>query len=428
MKKLTIIISLFVLAALVTPVSAQTLTGEIILLPGPDPVEFEISTRAWEWLSNNRPADTNIYTITHVTYKPNKIFVSIAGLRPEVDPHNWTLDGDCIWWERPLILYPDGTAEWMVLPGEQPEAKLNRARLMVAAIVPIIANFLPEHEPGGGPMILFPFSGRAMFGPRGVHGAGDYGFVGGYAVDWVGGDDLGANVMSSSILASADGTVVGVCYDDTSGAIRVNNGITNDTFVYAHLTLDSDYEIGDSIFKGGAIGRLVYGDFDDTCGWASQAANHYHVHWMFDPEDGFFQAGKWVLDLTAACWKSGAEQVCVNGWMDSANAGSLGSDDGAIATLGGDHIWDGMLVGLYNFMDATIGMFSTREMGEGGSQVLTVTVNTITFSIRMLNLIVFGAYSLAVWLIVIGVVLTLEGVRWLVAIWRTIMKVIPFVS
>lgn len=427
---------LFCVALLVslTPISAQAAsTPTPTLLPGPVTVPPEIAARALAWLEQHPPAETTLYTVTHITYKPDLIYVSLVALRPEASA-DFSIETEAIWWDRPLVLYPDGSAEWMVLPGETPQARLNRLGFLAASILPAWNLWREQAAPGGGSMLQFPFTGRGMFGPLGVHGADEFGFIGGYAVDWVGGNDLGGNVMPATIVASADGTVVGVCQDDNSTAITVNNGITNDKFVYAHLNLSANYEIGDSIFKGGPLGTLKYGTYCEgggsgcECGYASQAANHYHVHWMFDPEDGFFQVGKWVLKLGEGCWVSGAQKVCINGWMDSANAGSTGTDDAAINTLGGDHIWDGILVGLYQFMDATVGLFSVREMGTGGSKLLTMTVNVIVFSVRILNLLAFGAYSLAAWLVVIGLVMILEGARWLVAIWRTIMKLIPFVS
>lgn len=324
----------------------------IILGPATQPVDPLIEYQIIEYLGQNPPAETHIYAITNVSTNENGLFVSLAGLRPDLPaPYTWSMvDGSVIW----IGSLERVNGEWGEYIPPLPEISCT-------------GNCSPHlGGPGGGPDIQFPWQSGAkmMYGILGIHGAGDYGFTGGYYVDWVGGDELGADVASPVVYASAAGAIDYICDDGTSVAVRLVGG--DNTFVYAHLLDHPSLVVSASYTRGQPLGVLKYGSFNDSCGWASQKPTNYHLHWGFDPDGGYFQTEGWVLHFSDGIWRRGSEQVKKQQWMTGgggaynnaeyndgdplANPGDtfivIDSSNPDALRFTGQHIWDYILAGL----------------------------------------------------------------------------------
>lgn len=323
------------------------------------------------WISANPPAETDLYAPTYLQNTNGSTYISFVALRPDLpEPYAWTLtDSPDVLWMGTILIDPAGNVTPFGLAAEP----TTGAKLAAPAR-------LPPGGDGGGANIALPWqAGTAMvYGPRGVHGLGDYSTSGMYAVDWVSGDNLGNNAAPPSVYASASGEVDYVCDDGTSVAVRVTDG--NDSFVYAHL-LENDNLINAHEFnKNELLGSLKYGSFSDNCGWAQQASNHYHVHWMFKPRNSYFQAEGWVLNLGSGVWSGpgGAEvrvnQSLVGGGGSYSEDGSINpADDGLIGegtqAGTGAYIWDFLLGGVATITLTTMDSFLYKRGAYGGETV-----------------------------------------------------------
>jgi hypothetical protein len=250
-------------------------------------------------LEQNRPANTHIYAVMAYTFNANGDFISLAGLdRNTPPPYDWQLeDGNVIW--SGTLIRRAGQVDLFRPYGDQTGA-LKRARAV---------------EAGGSTALHFPWQAgkKMMYGERGVHGGG-FGISGAVGVDWVGGDRSGDDVASNIVYASTSGTVINTCVDNTSSAVLIESS-TGEKVGYYHLIVSSEPDIGDTITRGQPIGRLRYGTFNDTCGWASQQSYNYHLHWVIVPSGGYFRAEGWVLNTGAEYWERGNERVSKRQWL-----------------------------------------------------------------------------------------------------------------
>jgi hypothetical protein len=308
---------------------------------------------------------------------------------------------------------------------------------------------IPAVGGGGGANILLPFApgNQMMYGLRGIHGSGDYGTSGMVAVDLVGGDTLGTNIAPPTVYASASGTISYICTDGTSVAVQVTNG--TDTFIYAHLVDNANLTIGHAITKGNPFASIKYGSYTDECGWASQSANSYHLHWMFAPDSGFFQTEGYVLDTSTGVFTKGTETVNKLGYLTASGGSSVIIDnpddpiDGPVLvidplnpaniTLGGGHIWDNMIMGLFqglgNFA-STLPLESASVGGGDAPKPLTqgwvaAAKSLVTMAVRMTYLFFGGLALIGPFLFTTWLILTIEAVYFLFFLYRLIVKIIP---
>jgi hypothetical protein len=108
---------------------------------------------------------------------------------------------------------------------------------------------------------------------RAVYNAGF--FSGWKAVDFLSDGNTSAGHAPNRLLAAASGSISYVCRDGTSVVIRIGG------LLYAHLLDNGNLTIGHYFDQGDEIGQLRAGSFNDNCGWASQGADWFHVHWGF---------------------------------------------------------------------------------------------------------------------------------------------------
>jgi len=217
------------------------------------PVLPEVRDAVDALLAENPPVpDVTDYVITYSKSKNVMYYrVSLAAADPYTE--NFHIE-DAIWWGSMDLVYN----------GNGYDAEYSES-----AIIDGSPKMAAPKMNGGSSSVRFPWAGgkNAMYGTRGVHG-GAFGTSGMVAVDWVGGNDMGSNVMTDSIYASDSGTVDAVCEDGTSVGIRTYNSTTGEYFAYLHLTDNANLEEDHVFSRGAYIGALRHGSFDDTCGWA----------------------------------------------------------------------------------------------------------------------------------------------------------------
>lgn len=307
------------------------------------PISEDLREALDNWLANTPPSSAPYYIVTNTSMQGNVMRVSLVGVTIESPDAPWSFeDGDHTVWLGSVSVSED----WVVT--YQPPVT-NAAK--VAA--PSFAN-------GGGAYLVFPFAGgtSAMYGPRGVHNAG-YGTTGMVAVDLVSGDDMGATAAPPYVMASDAGTIDYVCDDGTSVAVRTHNATTGDYFVYAHMENNANLNEGISFDQGETVGSLVYGSFEDDCGWAEQSSNHYHLHWAIAPAGGQYQVGVCTLGIPSQAWQCGDDAVRVGGFLIGGGGyvgdGNDGGSSGATGTAVTDPtFWDYFLTGALSIIDQGI--------------------------------------------------------------------------
>jgi hypothetical protein len=279
--------------------------------------------------------------------------------------------------------------------------------------------------------VLFPFDAGTfvIYGPRGVHGSGDYGTSGMVAVDLVSGPDLGGSAASDAVYASDAGNVDYVCNDGTTTAIRTHNTGTGDYFIYAHMIHNSNLSMDHSFQQSEYIGSVKSGSFDDDCGWAEQASNHYHNHWMFKPSNGHFQAEGCILTISSEQWTCGTQTVGVGGQLFGGGGSGSGSDDptnpGGVANRE-KSFWDYVLIGFVDIFDRGLLKLMPEHNSPvallGGVMNMVRLVFRVVWTLTRFNINLGPIIALL--LTVIGARL-LTGVVWLIfAVLRTI-KALP---
>jgi len=434
-----IILQFAIAVSLLNPLTSWPQEQGVIMAPATVPVAPEITQAVQGFLTDNPPSSAQVYAITSLSLYGNGHVVSVVGLENVTAPdYAWSLeDGNQAIWSGSVIV-EDGSARlFEVENGACHDCSLNLA--------------------GGGADVRFPFAGKMMYGLRGVHGSGDYGTTGMLAVDWVGGDDMGVGVASADVYASYDGTIDYTCDDGTSQAIRVTDGGDN-VFVYAHLVIDSGLTVGKTFARGAHIGQLVYGSFNDTCGWASQKDNHYHVHWMFKPSNGYYQAEGWVLNVSGGKWASGSSSIGVNEWMTSGQTTGTDNEDDATTTLGmdknghlsgigGQHVWDFIVAGVYNLVNQLASKILPEHQAEplydaNGNPIVDQNGNAVMRSSNWLNGLMIamrdailtanqilpGWVNLTITFVVLGTFFVSESIYLIYALWRFVLKIIPMMQ
>jgi hypothetical protein len=400
------------------PVTQQQ-DNSIVMAPSLHAVDLDpvLAYDLQHWLDQTRPGGTNIFSIMEYSENKNGIFISLAGIDPATPaPYNWNLEeGNVIWTGTVTRVH----GQLQLFSPDQ---------VIAASIVPfasLLNIFLPAA--GGGPDVAFPWQGGAklMYGTRGVHGGG-FGF--GIGLDFVGGNDLGSNVASDVVYASATGTVTAVCKDDYSAAIKVEGGGTK--IAYFHFLLDTaGLEVGTTYARGAPIGRLRPGNFNggtSGCGWADQQANHYHLHWVVEPASGKYRAEGYQLSTSTQKWTRGNESVSTGQWI-TGGGGSSGLDDpagtggpivivpGQGSSGGGASLWDFVIVSI----NTVYGYFKAWYMPQpmvnaDNEQMWLLANNMLKTMIKDANVyLVNDALNIVPLVISYSVMLFLEGIKWL---------------
>ncbi len=336
MKRWILILFLVVGGIWIPPAAhAQAPAPEVI--GGTVSISAELRANLEAYLQDFPPSPARFYAPTYVQNAGPSMLVSLAALDIASPEDPWTIEGSDdraanVIWAGTVRIYADGTG---TLFSSRVSGFARHAPKLAA----------PLFAPGGGAEIHLPFDfGKSMmYGVRLVHGEGDYGTSGMYAVDLVGGPSLGSNVASSSIFASAAGTVDYVCADDHSTAIRTYDAVADNTFVYAHL-IDNELLVLDQVFStGNLIGALQPGTYDDDCGWTEQDPDIYHIHWMFEPADGLYRVGNYTIKLSDKKIHAGDKVYGAGSWILNDSSGTGYDNPGSTGSAGGTpNFWDGI--------------------------------------------------------------------------------------
>lgn len=441
MKKLLTLLTLLIFLA--TPLSALADEPTIIMAQPTVQVSDQINNAVVNLLTAQRPSDTYIYAITYAALWHNGWIASVVGLANIQPPYdNWSLeDGDATYLGSIVIPYNDPPYYY------DPSSQANTRAAKTAKLI--------HPGPGGGANIYLPFQpGKQMqYGIRGVHGSGDFGTSGMVAVDLVGADNMGSNIAPPNVYASADGVIDYVCTDGVSVAVKAYDTTTTNKFLYAHLINNANLTIGYALKRGVQFANLVKGSFTNTCGWASQSPESYHVHWMFEPSSNYFQAEKYTLNTSTGDWTDGTNTIRVLGFLTAYGGGSSDYTDGDDPTLPpvivvdptdptklvlqGGHIWDNMIMGLFSFAGGIASVFPLHSQTMGGGEKEKPVISNawsvmdnmvqsmITLTVRNANLFLGGLAILGPFIINFSIILFIEGVYVVYAVWRLILKIIP---
>jgi hypothetical protein len=379
----------------------------VVMAPPSSEVDELLALDVSEYLDDgNFPAETNIYAISGVSLGDGGTYVSLVGLDPDTPaPYDWNYENETIIWEGSL--FQTGGVFSVYVPTRYPTI---------------------EAASGGGADVAFPWAigSKMMFGPRGIHGGQNN------AVDWVSGDDLGEGAAGPEVYASADGEIINVCEDNTQMGITVDG--PNYRFGYLHLEKDSNLTVGKAFVRGDYIGRLKYGKFTDTCGYADQAPNHYHLHWTFQPENGIFKAESWILYYNTSEWKRGNETVKVNQWMTGGGGIDNPTDPGdpgdPTVPVSVPRFWTYILTGVRSIYNKLLAVMPDSLASDQSHASFGMARSALADLISMANIFLVG--DVINFMPVIYVYLALFIIRWLlflpgVVFWiLQLIKKIPF--
>lgn len=342
----TFIFLLFAIA-LVVPSQAQAQGETPRVIYSTKPISPELQGNLDAWLATDAPSSVPFYVVTYFKTVNSVTQVSLAGVDLSTDelPEGWNMfeDGSGVVWMGSVTVQEDGT----VVPF--PSASRDRGTSKLAMIA-----FVPPTT-GGGSYVAFPFqSGKAMiYGPRAVHGIGDYGTSGMVAVDLVSGDGLGAGAAPPYAYASDAGTIDYICDDGTTVAVRTHNASTGDDFIYAHLLDNASLVMSGTFSRGQLLGSIKYGSFDDDCGWAEQRDTNYHLHWMFEPNGNTFQAEGCILNTSTQKWTCGNDEIGTGEWLRGGGGFGFGGDEFASGQAE-PTFWDYLVYGFIDFVRGSL--------------------------------------------------------------------------
>lgn len=407
--------SLLLIAALLLPAQA----GGVILLENdlhPLPVLFQYDVTVW--LENNPPAETHLYAVMNYSLNEHGEFVSLAGLDPNLPaPYQWSLmDSSVIW-----VGSVHRVAGEIKLHQPEQQASAHRLARLAAG------------GPGGGVDIYLPWeAGKQMFfGERGVHGGG-FGVSNAIGLDFVSGDDFGAQAASNIVYASASGTVDAVCEGTYNKGVLIVS--STNTIGYLHLTPNNPLEEGDIVQRGQPIGRLAYGSFNESCGNAQQQPDHYHLHWIVIPANNRFQAEGWVLNTSTQEWKRGNETVKKRQWLTGGGGSGFyeNEDDSPTETSeliitpgdpelsggGGGHLWDYVIIALNDlYADFKSSQPDTTELQASSAEYRAVSMNMMRTMIQDWNIILVNdVINITPWFWFFGAFLVGEIARWILVL------------
>lgn len=374
MKRLSSLLLLLVLLFSTAPVQAQS--ADPYVIRSTKPISDELRDNLNMWLASDPPSIAPYYIVTYSKQKTGYIVVSLVGVDLPSPDAQWNLSEYPSLWMGTVQVFEDGTVSPLSFASHS--AKMAR----------------PNAAAGGGSYVAFPWEAgkTVIYGPRGVHGDGDYGTEGLLAVDFVSGTGFGPSAAGDGVYASDDGIVDYVCEDETSTAIRTHNASTGDYFVYAHILANDNLDYDVEFSKGELIGSLKHGSFDDTCGWAEQQSTSWHVHWMFQPASGSFRAEDCRLTVSTERWDCSGESIGTGkviyggGGSGAVSAEGLGTATGGVADTQAT-FWDYFLGGIIRVMDV---LFFKQLPEHGSWQFLAAIYNAIDIVFTLARVMLYG--------------------------------------
>jgi len=395
------IIYLLLLIALMLPTGSAQAAD---MLPPLEEPPADVATAVENLLVTDNPCpDCDYFVITDVRRMGFTYTISVAGLADVENVLEWSLLSDGEW--LGVITVDDSltaTGDWQDHD--------------------IVFYSVSENEYYYFPWLI---GTQAVMGSRGVHGNGDYGLDGWYAIDWVSGPDYGDSAAPNAVYASQSAEISYVCRDDVQVAIRAGD------FLYAHLADNAYLEIGHQVVRGSPIGSLVTGTFSDNCGWASQQPENYHVHWMFHPTGQHIGIENWVLDVSSGIWtnsQTGTTKTTGDSFIAEWAGETIAPGDphvppdGPVGPIGtGESIWDGLVGVLNSIVESVLPIFPNPE----GQQIGLTVISSAGAIIRVFYVLVSSHFRMGTTLLVFGVIMILEPVRIGKSIYMLIKNLVP---
>ena len=306
--------------------------------------------------------------------------------------------------------------------------------------------YTPSAILGGTGGLVFPWQTGtyAIYGVEGIHHDGSV-LPGDDAVDFVGGDELGASAMPPYVYAAEAGTVTWSCQGAHNGGIIITGA--SGKFMYFHLAPgQAAFTIGTIFQQGAQIGKLAYGTFDDSpCGYASQGATDYHIHFAWLPSGNTLSIGGCILDFSTGNWLCGTTTIGILGHLVNSggsspaptasgptvtpggptltpNPGQIGSGTGT--AVGGEHVWNGLIQAVIDFINTNarnlLGVHTPNPSIAFAVNNLWTTTMSFGWMIQALQMITIIP-ALLIW----GIILFIEVIRWIYIGYRTIVRLIP---
>ncbi|HNA88655.1 MAG TPA: hypothetical protein PK989_05085, partial [Anaerolineales bacterium] len=311
-----ILIFLFLLVSVI-PAPALAFEYTPILVTGTVNLDPEIQPTLLDAIKKAQKRE--VFTSDVLYFAPTNLssigsfdFISLAGMVSYRE--NWRLEDDVVWMGVMVIKRGshqsavEGTPEFSFLLGQIPESlmpKNIKDEVDPLAVSPITTGTTSPETP------RFPWDTAyyMQYGSFGVHNNGFSSVVSGWkAVDFFSDANTGVGHAPNRLLASLSGSISYVCKDSHSVAIKIGN------FFYSHLIDNANLKYGTSFSQGDLLGQLQSGDFNDTCGYATQASDAFHVHWGF-PNLGTLEVSGWTLDISSGTWTDGNQTKDVFDWF-----------------------------------------------------------------------------------------------------------------
>ncbi len=360
-------------------------------------VDAALSTAIRGYLEAAMPYPTYQYAVTNIdTLADSSLLISYIALTAVSDPENWNAFENALGMGTLTALNQSGTYIVSAGPGDLSASSSS------------------------GSSYIFPFASgsSAAFGARGVHDAG-FSMAGYKAVDFW--SDGASGHAANAVYAAAGGKVAWICRDGYQQAMQIG------PFVYAHLS-PNGAKTGDEYTQGQLISSLKTGNIASTykCGWASQAAGSFHLHFGFKPQGIPNGAGitieSWTLNISNQQWTNGNKTVAVGGWLPATWTGST-PNPGSGATFASG-LWNGILSGFLGIVNIIVPIFPDHEAQNIG---LHVTAALSTY-LAVFYMLIKTTFRMEIPIIVVSIIITLELVRMAYAAWKLILKALPLVG
>ncbi len=255
------------------------------------------------------------YAVTDMRMLGGSALVSVIGLAGVAAGKPWNLPDNGAWFglvalariaDNRWIGAVEGTPEFSAIVERIPEYVLDTPAKV--GLDPLRRPSLPASA------YRFPWpDGTSMYyGSLGVHANGFPSLVPGWlAVDMLSDGNTAAGHAPNQLLASAAGTITYRC---TPSAGETSTAIKIGSLMYTHLLYNANLYVGRSVTQSETLGQLKSGTYSEVCGYASQGAGWFHVHWGF-PNTSPFETGGWSLNLSDGIWRRGSESRATLTWL-----------------------------------------------------------------------------------------------------------------
>lgn len=423
-------------------------------------------TQAWE--ENVTPQDQMRYAVTdwvmatnlEITSKTRDYWwVSLAAY-PALIEGDFVIPEVATWWGTALVEFDtdtgsrraavDGTALYSEIVAGMVSTEVDRARFDSAFSQALQEKYESDQQIARAlgvdyaPRAVeaeyygdFPMeAGKKMvYGSLGIHDAGWNGvealqdWLAVDFVSWIENDYAGMDAYNH---LGATIEVMYTCHDANNISVvfgfRSLPWVVDPVAIYTHFVPLYSFPKGEEYSDGEPIGLLAMGTFENAgCGYTSQQADHYHLHYGFPDTLNFDGSsltwGGYYFDVATEEFTSTSDPgdvVAAGGILRNSD----GSDDPPVGGAPGNHVWTFLLDGLIELIQvALVGMPDHQAMN------LALTVGGIAAVVlRLTWLIVLTNFNMVIPMLCLGVWMVAEAIRMVIAIGFFIKRSIPVIG